>query len=153
MQWPETTAAGRSAEGTVEAGDGRQAAARALAGARMLSESGALPGAGVLDGARALDRARARDRARALDGRSPAAFADLDLPCRGDPDLFFAELPDEVERAKGLCRGCPARPACFAGAVERREPCGVWGGELFVHGRVVPRKRPRGRPRKTEVAA
>jgi WhiB family transcriptional regulator, redox-sensing transcriptional regulator len=27
-------------------------------------------------------------------------------------------------------------------------PWGVWGGELFVAGRVVRRKRPRGRPRK-----
>jgi len=29
----------------------------------------------------------------------------------------------------------------------------VWGGELFVSGVVVPRKRPRGRPRKCEAAA
>jgi WhiB family redox-sensing transcriptional regulator len=29
----------------------------------------------------------------------------------------------------------------------------VWGGELFVQGVIVPRKRPRGRPRKTEIAA
>ncbi|HEX6577357.1 MAG TPA: WhiB family transcriptional regulator, partial [Jiangellaceae bacterium] len=35
----------------------------------------------------------------------------------------------------------------------RREPWGVWGGELFISGVVVARKRPRGRPRKTEVAA
>ena len=48
---------------------------------------------------------------------------------------------------------CPARLACLAGALERREPWGVWGGEWFVQGVVVPRKRPRGRPRKTEVAA
>ncbi len=36
---------------------------------------------------------------------------------------------------------------CLAGALERREPWGVWGGELFVSGVVVARKRPRGRPR------
>lgn len=77
----------------------------------------------------------------------------LDLPCTHDPDMFFAEAPDDVEYAKSLCRGCPARIACFAGAVERREPWGVWGGELFLRGEVVPRKRPRGRPRKTDVAA
>ena len=34
------------------------------------------------------------------------------------------------------------------GALERREPWGVWGGELLLRGIVVPRKRPRGRPRK-----
>jgi WhiB family redox-sensing transcriptional regulator len=76
-----------------------------------------------------------------------------DLPCTADPELFFAESPSDVEDAKALCRDCPARIACFAGAVERREPWGVWGGELFLRGEVVPRKRPRGRPRKTEVAA
>jgi WhiB family transcriptional regulator, redox-sensing transcriptional regulator len=75
------------------------------------------------------------------------------LPCSGDPDLFFAESPEDVELAKSLCRGCPARLVCLAGAMERREPWGVWGGELFLRGEVVPRKRPRGRPRKSEVAA
>lgn len=76
-----------------------------------------------------------------------------DLPCTEDPDLFFAESPDDVELAKSLCADCPARLTCLAGAVERREPWGVWGGELFLRGEVVPRKRPRGRPRKVDVAA
>ena len=75
------------------------------------------------------------------------------LPCTDDPDLFFAESPVDVELAKSLCGGCPARAACLAGAIERREPWGVWGGELFLRGEIVPRKRPRGRPRKDEVAA
>ena len=75
------------------------------------------------------------------------------LPCTEDPELFFAESPDDVEFAKSLCLGCAARMACLAGAMERREPWGVWGGELFLRGEVVPRKRPRGRPRKTDVAA
>jgi WhiB family transcriptional regulator, redox-sensing transcriptional regulator len=71
------------------------------------------------------------------------------LPCRwGNPDLFFAESPTDVEAAKALCQECPIRELCLAGAVERREPWGVWGGELFVGGVVVARKRPRGRPRK-----
>ena len=75
------------------------------------------------------------------------------LPCTDDPDLFFAESPADVECAKALCRNCPARMACLTGALERREPWGVWGGELFLRGEIVPRKRPRGRPRKHEVAA
>jgi WhiB family redox-sensing transcriptional regulator len=79
--------------------------------------------------------------------------AGQDLPCTDDPELFFAESPEDVECAKALCRGCPARIACLSGAIERGEPWGVWGGELFLRGEVVPRKRPRGRPRKTEVAA
>ena len=76
------------------------------------------------------------------------------LPCRvNDPELFFAESPADVEYAKTLCGACPVRPACLAGALERAEPWGVWGGEWFVQGAVVARKRPRGRPRKSEVAA
>jgi len=75
------------------------------------------------------------------------------LPCTDDPDLFFAESPEDVESAKDLCRGCAARLACLAGALERREPWGVWGGELLLRGQIVPRKRPRGRPRKGEEAA
>jgi WhiB family redox-sensing transcriptional regulator len=72
-----------------------------------------------------------------------------ELPCRTyDAELFFAESPEDVEEAKSLCRSCPVRLACLAGALERAEPWGVWGGELFVSGVVVPRKRPRGRPRK-----
>ena len=71
------------------------------------------------------------------------------LPCwDADPDLFFAEAPADLERAKAVCTGCPAREACLAGAMARREPYGVWGGELFIQGAVVARKRPRGRPRK-----
>jgi len=76
------------------------------------------------------------------------------LPCHTvDPDLWFAESPADVEYAKALCQSCPLKDACLAGALERREPWGVWGGQLVLSGVVVPRKRPRGRPRKDEVAA
>jgi WhiB family redox-sensing transcriptional regulator len=76
------------------------------------------------------------------------------LPCRvNDSELWFAESPADVEYAKSLCRTCPLIEACLAGAKERREPWGVWGGELFVQGVVVARKRPRGRPRKNPVTA
>jgi WhiB family redox-sensing transcriptional regulator len=76
----------------------------------------------------------------------------LDLPCADDPELFFAEAPADVEAAKALCQGCRARAACLEGALDRREPWGVWGGELLLRGVIVPRKRPRGRPRKSEAA-
>lgn len=76
------------------------------------------------------------------------------VPCRErEAELWFAESPADVELAKALCRECPLRAACLGGALERREPWGVWGGELFVQGVVVARKRPRGRPRKHPVAA
>jgi WhiB family transcriptional regulator, redox-sensing transcriptional regulator len=72
-----------------------------------------------------------------------------DLPCHtGDPDLFFAERPEDLEQAKLLCTDCPLRDACLAAALDRAEPWGVWGGEIFDHGVVIARKRPRGRPRK-----
>jgi len=74
----------------------------------------------------------------------------LDLPCTEDPELFFAEAPADVEAAKALCQGCRIRVACLEGALERREPWGVWGGELLLRGTIVPRKRPRGRPRKED---
>ena len=80
-------------------------------------------------------------------------LAGMNLPCTEDPELFFAESPQEVESAKALCLDCAVRLACRCRARERRAPGGVWGGGRGREGAVVPRKRPRGRPRKTEVAA
>ncbi len=75
------------------------------------------------------------------------------LPCRvGDPDLWFADDPARLEVAKNLCGGCPVRGACLDGALDRAEPWGVWGGEIFERGAVIARKRPRGRPRKVVAA-
>jgi WhiB family redox-sensing transcriptional regulator len=90
-----------------------------------------------------------------LDALTASAEVDEEeLPCRSnDPELFFAESPADVELAKALCRTCPLMEECLAGALDRREPWGVWGGQLLVHGAIVARKRPRGRPRKCEVAA
>lgn len=90
--------------------------------------------------------------------RLSALVDDLDprsdeLPCRsGDPELWFAESPADVESAKTMCGPCPVRLECLTGALARREPWGVWGGELLIQGVVVARKRPRGRPRKTATA-
>lgn len=67
-------------------------------------------------------------------------------------DLFFSEDLHDIARAKHLCGGCPVRRACLQGALDRQEPCGVWGGELFVNGRVLTHKRRRGRPPKHRAA-
>lgn len=75
------------------------------------------------------------------------------IPCKTEPELWFAESPADVELAKERCRSCPVMEQCLAGALERSEPWGVWGGQLFIAGVVVARKRPRGRPRKTDIAA
>lgn len=61
-------------------------------------------------------------------------------------DLFFSEDPVSIARAKHICRECPLRDGCLAGAVERREPNGVWGGQLISNGRIIAYKRRRGRP-------
>ena len=82
-----------------------------------------------------------------------APRAGLELPCRSDDaDLWFAEAPKELERAKTLCTACPIKAECLAGAIQRGEPWGVWGGEIFERGTVIPRKRPRGRPSKADLA-
>lgn len=75
-----------------------------------------------------------------------AAEQDSLPPCGDNPRLWFSELPAELEMAKAACRACPLRRACLAGAVDRREPWGVWGGEIFEKGMVIEAKRPRGRP-------
>lgn len=89
-----------------------------------------------------------------IDNQVAAIAAAETIPCQeNEPEMWFADTPDGVEFAKALCGTCPAREDCLAGALERREPWGVWGGELFVAGVVLPRKRPRGRPRKNDAAA
>ena len=73
------------------------------------------------------------------------------LPClTEDADLWFSERPDELARAKALCSTCRIRSKCLAGALERQETWGVWGGEIFVAGSIVAYKRGRGRPRRDE---
>jgi WhiB family redox-sensing transcriptional regulator len=75
-----------------------------------------------------------------------------DVPCHVEnPDLWFAESPVELERAKALCADCPIRRECLEAALDRGEPWGVWGGEILERGTIVARKRPRGRPRKNTV--
>jgi WhiB family transcriptional regulator, redox-sensing transcriptional regulator len=71
-----------------------------------------------------------------------------ELPCQAEPELFFAEDPRDLHRARELCGRCPTRAACLAGALQRGEPWGVWGGEMLLRGTILAAKRPRGRPRK-----
>ena len=66
------------------------------------------------------------------------------LPCHvGDPDLWFADSPAALERAKALCADCPIRRECLAAALKRAEPWGVRGGEIFDRGSLVSSNRPR----------
>jgi WhiB family redox-sensing transcriptional regulator len=63
--------------------------------------------------------------------------------------LFFSEELDDIARAKAICRKCPLLAPCLDGATARREPWGVWGGQLFLDGKILPFKRKRGRPPKS----
>jgi WhiB family redox-sensing transcriptional regulator len=73
----------------------------------------------------------------------------MTLPCVvGPADLWFSRDPEEVDVARVRCARCPVRRDCLLGALERREECGVWGGELFLGGRPVPGPARNGRPAK-----
>lgn len=77
----------------------------------------------------------------------------LDARCRDEQasltPLFFSEAREDIAAAKIFCRGCAVRSQCLDAAIGRAEPIGVWGGELFLNGRVITTKRPRGRPPKS----
>jgi WhiB family redox-sensing transcriptional regulator len=62
--------------------------------------------------------------------------------------LFFSEELQDIARAKHICATCPAMIPCLEGALARREPWGVWGGQLFLNGKILTGKRRRGRPPK-----
>ena len=63
-------------------------------------------------------------------------------------ELFFSEQLDDIAAAKDFCIECPVKETCLEAAQERREPWGVWGGELFLNGKILANKRKRGRPPK-----
>ena len=59
---------------------------------------------------------------------------------------FFSEELQDIAAAKRICAECPVMADCLEGALERYEPYGVWGGQLFLNGKVLTNKRRRGRP-------
>ena len=62
--------------------------------------------------------------------------------------LFFSDELQDIATAKRVCALCPVMAQCLEGALERREPWGVWGGQLLLNGKVPQSKRRRGRPAK-----
>ena len=85
--------------------------------------------------------------ATAVPGAGPAPPA---VPGRGPGAVVRREPGRSWSRPRSFCDDCPLRDACLAGALDRGEPWGVWGGEIFERGVVIARKRPRGRPRKVD---
>jgi WhiB family redox-sensing transcriptional regulator len=75
-----------------------------------------------------------------------------DAQCRmgddGLTELFFSDQIPEIAMAKAICAECSLVKPCLEGALERREPWGVWGGQLFANGQILAQKRRRGRPPK-----
>jgi hypothetical protein len=65
--------------------------------------------------------------------------------------LFFSENIADIAKARAICSRCGVRELCLIGAVERREPFGVWGGECLRNGDIVTARRGRGRPPKLPV--
>jgi WhiB family redox-sensing transcriptional regulator len=59
--------------------------------------------------------------------------------------LFHSDDPHDIARAKAICASCPVKDLCLTRALERVEPCGVWGGELLVDGVIASYPRRRGR--------
>jgi WhiB family redox-sensing transcriptional regulator len=80
---------------------------------------------------------------RTVDLDPPAVdVADLVTPCKmRDPEEYFPTGPQELRMASAIaemtCDHCHLRDACYAGAVKRKEPWGVWGGRLFRDGKPV----------------
>ena len=71
--------------------------------------------------------------------------------CRSVTDaasVFFSEDLGDIAAAKRVCAECPVLAPCLEGALARREPWGVWGGQLFMNGKMLAVKRRRGRPPK-----
>ncbi|MBK5224752.1 MAG: WhiB family transcriptional regulator [Acidimicrobiia bacterium] len=94
-----------------------------------------------------------QDRLQPTFPATPAGWW-ADASCRIDDGdgsmahLFFSEELQDIARAKTICSECPVIAPCLQGALERREPWGVWGGQLFLNGHILATKRHRGRPPK-----
>jgi WhiB family redox-sensing transcriptional regulator len=49
--------------------------------------------------------------------------------CKGqDPSPWFPGPGGSMDRAKAVCRACPARVHCLEWAMQADERAGVWGG-------------------------
>lgn len=67
----------------------------------------------------------------------------MSTPCQSDPELWVSDLAASRREAARLCRPCPNIADCLAGALERREKFGVWGGKDFSHATTRPKFPPK----------
>ena len=75
----------------------------------------------------------------------PAACTQISGDRAARVRVFFSQDRKVIDQAKAICAGCPRREPCLEGALERREPWGVWGGELFRNGHVLTHRKRRSR--------
>ena len=68
----------------------------------------------------------------------PGSFASAELPCRDDPELFFAESPEDVEFAKSLCGSCAAQDGLPCRGDRARGAMGRLGRRAVPAGRDCP---------------
>jgi len=91
------------------------------------------------------------------DREQSAAVTWEDAACRDGSGaltaLYFSDEIPDIELAKAICASCALVEPCLKAALARREPAGVWGGQLFADGEVIARKRKRGRPPKVAAVA
>ena len=71
----------------------------------------------------------------------PAACTQISGDRAARVRVFFSQDRKVIDQAKAICAGCPRRESCLEGALERREPWGVWGGELFRNGHVITNRK------------
>ncbi len=94
-------------------------------------------------------RKKEQDRRQAQRGEipviPPAACAQIIGDSAARVRVFFSQDRKVIDQAKAICAGCPRRESCLEGALERREPWGVWGGELFRNGHVLTNRKRRSR--------
>ena len=64
---------------------------------------------------------------------APANWRDHAACSYTDPDLFFPVSTSgpalrQIEEAKRVCQGCPARTPCLEWALDHSVAAGIWGG-------------------------
>ncbi len=152
MQWRDATVGGTDATGFKASGS---VAARQEPDVRQVFDQVGLVGQAQVRQVDGVASEVAMASQFAVAGSATPLPVGLDLPCTQDPELFLRRVSRRTwRRPRTMCRGCKARLACLTGALERRGALVVSGAvSWLMRGAIVPRKRPRGRPRKTEVAA
>lgn len=45
-----------------------------------------------------------------------------------DPDLWFPVVPQDAEKAKAICAGCPVAAQCWQWAQDTHQAFGIWAG-------------------------